>query len=107
MRLIPLQATPNQDRSVQLGGINYKLYVRALQITPDEQQVFLSLYTAAGVAIIDSVLCRDRVYLIREAYLGFNGDLAFFDTQGTTDPQYTGFGTRYVLAWIEPGEIVS
>jgi len=107
MRLIPLQATPNQDRSVQLGGVNYKLRLRALDID-GTQQMFLSLAQAAATSdMIDSALCRDRVRIVRDEYIGFNGDLVFFDTQGTNDPQWQELGTRYVLAWLEPGEVVA
>lgn len=47
------------------------------------------------------VLCRNRVYLVREAYLGFRGDLAFVDTAGNDDPQYAGLGTRWPLLYLE------
>lgn len=97
MLLIPLVATPNQTLSVQLGGVNYQL-----QIAQKTTGVFMSL-SQAGTHIVDSVICRDRVKLVREAYLGFSGDLCFIDTQGTNDPDYKGFGSRYVLAWLQPG----
>jgi len=101
MRLIPIQATRNQDRTVQLGGINYGLH-----IFQNTEGVFMTV-SQAGNVIVASALCRDRVRIIRDAYLGFNGDLTFFDTQGTNDPQWQEFGTRYVLAWLEPGEVTA
>lgn len=107
MLLIPLEATPNQNRSVQLGTINYKFGVRA-QDVDGVQQIFLTLREAgADTDIVTNTLCRDRVRIIRDAYLGFNGDLSFFDTQGTDDPFWQGFESRFVLAWFEPGEVVS
>jgi hypothetical protein len=47
------------------------------------------------------VLCRDLVYLVREAYLGFTGDLTFIDAEGADDPQYSGLGSRWQLVYIE------
>lgn len=49
------------------------------------------------------VLCRNLVYLVREAYLGFAGDFAFVDTAGSDDPQYSGLGTRWQLLYMEAG----
>ena len=45
------------------------------------------------------MLCLNLVGLVRSAYLGFIGQLAFFDTQGTSDPDYSGLGTRYQLVY--------
>jgi hypothetical protein len=39
---------------------------------------------------------------VRDEYLGFIGDLAFFDTQGMTDPDWTGLGSRYILGYFFP-----
>ena len=47
------------------------------------------------------VLCGNLVYLVREAYLGFAGDLDFVDTAGDDDPQYSGLCTRWQLLFIE------
>jgi hypothetical protein len=54
---------------------------------------------------VTTVLCHDRVRLVRSAYLGFVGDLAFVDTQGHADPQYQDLGSRFVLAYLEPLEL--
>jgi hypothetical protein len=54
-----------------------------------------------GNLVIAGVLCRNLVYLVREAYLGFAGDLAFVDTAGSDDPQYTGLGSRWQLLYVE------
>ncbi|MDE1138199.1 MAG: hypothetical protein PW999_00800 [Paraburkholderia tropica] len=47
-----------------------------------------------NAAVKTGIVCRDRVKLIRHAYLGFTGDLAFFDTQGTSDPSYDPASAR-------------
>jgi hypothetical protein len=65
--------------------------------------VYLDLYVA-GVLIIGGVLCLNGVNIVRNAYLGFIGDLAFYDQQGTTDPVYSGLGSRYLLFYFAPGD---
>ncbi|MNT60795.1 hypothetical protein D3C72_1984020 [compost metagenome] len=52
-----------------------------------------------------TVLCHDRVRLVRSAYLGFFGDLTFVDIQGHADPQHEDLGSRFVLAYLEPLEL--
>lgn len=95
--VIPLVKTPNQTLSAMLGGINYKLHV--FQNTTG---VYISV-SQNGTPIIDSVRCHDRVFVVRDAYLGFVGDLSFVDARGFQDPDYTGFGERYFLQYFEPG----
>lgn len=92
---IPLIATPSQSLSVSLGG-------QQCEIQIDQKYtggVFLSL-VVNGISVISCAICRDRVSLVRHPYLPFAGTLAFIDTQGKTDPDYTGFGTRYQLAYL-------
>ena len=51
------------------------------------------------VLIVAGMICLDRVRIVRHEYLGFIGNLVFIDTQGTSDPEYTGFGSRYLLIY--------
>ena len=51
------------------------------------------------------MLCENLNVIVRDAYLGFIGDLAFYDTQGDTAPVYTGLGSRYVLEYFAPSEL--
>ena len=55
--------------------------------------------------ILGGVMCLNATVIVRNTYLGFVGDLAFYDMQGATDPLYTGLGSRYVLAYLVPGDI--
>jgi len=100
MLIVPLSATPNQTITVSLGGQTAQIDVRQKLFG-----VFVDLYVS-NVLIIAGALCLDRNPLVRSAYLGFVGDLAFFDTQGTSDPSYSGIGTRWLLAYLSPGEVV-
>ena len=64
--------------------------------------VYLDL-SVDGVAVATGILCRDRVRIIR--YGGLSGDLMFVDTQGASDPQHTGMGSRWLLLYLLPGEV--
>lgn len=99
MLVIPLAATPSQKLNALLAGQN-------CQIKVYQKTTGLYLDLAINDASIKSgILCLDRVLLIRHAYLGFIGDLTFFDTQGTDDPSYDGLGARYQLVYVEASDL--
>jgi hypothetical protein len=100
MQIIPLQATPNQTFNVGLSP-NQQCRINVYQKQPG---LFFDLYLS-DVAIITGVLCFNLNLLVRNAYLGFIGDFAFVDNQGTNDPDYTGLGSRYQLVYLAPGDI--
>lgn len=93
MQTIPLIVAPSQTLSVVLAGQRCKIAVYQ-----KEQGLFLDL-TMGDQPIVTAIICRDRVRLARYAYLGFVGNLAFMDTQGTDDPVYTGFDGRFKLVY--------
>lgn len=90
---IPLVAAPSQSLSVQLGAQSCRINVRQRRTG-----VFLDLYLQ-DVPVVQGVKAVDRKYLVRAAYTGFVGDLFFVDTQGTSDPEFAGLGSRWQLAW--------
>jgi hypothetical protein len=100
MQIIPLQALPNQTVTVGLGAQNCQInvYTRI-------GALYLDLYVN-NVLIIAGVVCENLNRIVRSLYLGFAGDLAFIDNQGSTDPVYNGLGTRYSLAYIQPSELL-
>lgn len=51
------------------------------------------------------VLCQNLKPIVRYAYVGYLGDLFFFDVQGTNDPIYAGLGTRFLLYYLGPNEL--
>lgn len=99
MKTIPISAVPSQSFSTVLGGQNCQL-----KIYQKSTGVYLDL-SINNVPIITGVICHDRVKLVRQEYLGFIGDLAFSDTQGVSDPDYTGFGSRYLLVYLEASNL--
>lgn len=98
MLFIPLQPVPFQRITVTLAGQPCAIAVRQRSTG-----LFLDL-AVSGADIINGVIARDRNLIVRDAYLGFIGDLTFYDTKGFSDPDHTGLGTRFVLLYLTPGE---
>ena len=99
MMTIPIQAVPSQAFQVQLEsqscGIN--IYQTAFGLFVD---VFVS-----GALIIGGVIGQNLNRIVRDLYLGFVGDLTFIDNEGALDPDYTGLGARFSLAYLTPAEL--
>jgi hypothetical protein len=93
IQIVPTTAVAAQTFSVQLNNQNctINLYQKSTGLYFD-----LILNNAT---IVQTMICLNLVGLIREAYLGFEGQLFFFDTQGTQDPTYDGLGSRYQLIY--------
>jgi hypothetical protein len=99
MQVIPLQAIPNQTLQVQLEG-----QPCTIDIAQYRYGLFMTLHVGDAL-IIASVLCENFTRIVRSLYLGFSGDFFILDTQGTTDPVYTGLGSRYVLCYLTAAEL--
>lgn len=101
MQIIPLQAVPNQTLTVLLGGQNCRINV---------YQKFYGLYLDLAIgntAKLIGVICERGNRIVRYAYLGFIGDLVFFDTEGETEPNFEGLGSRYQLVYLEAADLVA
>ena len=100
-QIIPLKAVPNQTLTVLLANQNCRISV---------YQKFFGLYVdlaIGAVPILNGVIAQQANRIVRYAYLGFVGDLAFFDTQGKSDPHYTGLGSRYQFVYLEAADLVT
>lgn len=95
MLIIPIISTPSQSLNVSLANQNC-----SIEIYQKSTGLFLDLYID-GNMVLQTALCHDRVKLIREQYYPFIGNLSFMDMQGTSDPDYTGLGIRYLLLYLE------
>jgi len=93
MNHIPLRNIPAQKCDVILAGQNCQL-----RVWQKHNGLYLDLLKN-HMAIALGVLCRDRVWLIRESCRGFNGDLFFEDTLGKSDPNYQGLDGRFRLLY--------
>lgn len=113
MQIIPLQPVANQTVAVQLGGQSASVNVYA------KTALFDPVYEPAGstiifcdvmlddLPVISGVPCWESNRIVRDAYLGFAGDLAFFDLQQSLDPQVSGLGLRWVLVWLAPADLAA
>jgi hypothetical protein len=109
MLTIPLLNDGNQ-----LLQINLAQQICLIHIRQARYGVFMDLSASGGLGnvlgvgdpqpMLTGVVCEDRNRLVRDSYFNFVGDLAFIDTQGTDDPDYSGFGTRWFLIYLEPGD---
>lgn len=91
---IPLAAKPAQTLTIALGGQNCRI-----TIVQKSTGLFLSL-DVSNSNIVSNVICQNANRIVRDPYLGFVGDLAFFDLQGSSDPTYDSLGSRYRLAYL-------
>ncbi len=104
MQMIPLQAIPAQTVGVLLNQ-------QAAVITLRQLRTGLYLNLALGTTeIVGLVICRNLDRIVRNAYLGFAGDLFFWDSTGVGDnPDFTGLGndftSRFQLVYVTEGEL--
>jgi hypothetical protein len=99
MLQIPILAVPSQSMTVTLGG-----QLCQISLYQKSTGVYLDL-SVNDAPIVTASLCTDRARLVRHKYLGFVGDLVVVDTMGSSDPDYTGFGTRYALIYLEASDL--
>lgn len=93
VQTIPLSVVANQSFSVVLNDRDVGITLRSLN-----DATYIDVVVGTTVVCAGQV-CRDRVSLTpRAAYLGLADlSLVFADLLGTSDPVWSGFGTRYVL----------
>lgn len=93
LQTVPLLVAPNQSFSVVLNDRDVGITLRTLQ-----GDLYADV-VCNGVPICAGQLCVDRVPITgRARYLGFPDlSLVFADLRGTSDPEWSEFGTRFVL----------
>lgn len=90
---IPLKQVPSQAVNVLLAGQPCTIELRLMG---GRQYFSLSVN---GTVICRNVLMVNLSRIVRAAYTGFIGDFAVIDTQGDEPPQFTGWNTRWLLAF--------
>ena len=70
------------------------------------QFLFLDLYLNNAI-LLYGVICENLNRIIRDTYFGFSGDLCWLDTQGESDPIYTGIGSRFHLCYLSEAELAT
>jgi len=99
MQQIPLQAVPNQSVNIALAGQNCRI-----NIQQRSTGMYCDLYVSDNL-IVGGVICQNLNRIVRDLYLGFIGDLGFYDLQGADDPYYTGLGTRFIFIYLETSDL--
>lgn len=99
MKSIPLNAVPAQTVSTTLAD-----QVVGLRIYQLRTGLYMDVFKD-GELVVGGVICENRNRIVRSAYFGFLGDFVWEDTQGSADPTYEGFGSRYFLYYLEAAEI--
>lgn len=100
--VIPIQAVPSQTVNCVLGGQNCQIAVYY-----KVQGIFVDLAINGVDVFVASLGLNQNPLDPCNSYDGFAGDLYFIDTQGSADPLYTGFGTRWFLLYLTAAEIES
>lgn len=101
MQIIPLLAVPSQNLEVTLANQTCQIVVYQ-----KSTGLYLDLYVNNSL-IIGGVICENLNRIVRSTYLGFVGDLAFIDNEGSADPYFTGLGGRFSLAYLEQSELTA
>lgn len=100
MQEIPLRAIPSQTFTVNLNNQPCQI-----EVYQKLSGLYINLYVNNAL-IIGGVICQNLNRIVRDAYLGFQGDLGFFDnTKQGEDPIYTGLGSRFRLFYLEPQDL--
>ena len=108
MMVVPLHSVPSQTVYVTLNGQPCQI-----DVYQKSTGMFVNLWVN-GALTIGGVIAENQNVIVRDAYLGFSGDLAFFDTMPAqvpggaavpSDPYYTGLGTRFFLGYSLPSEL--
>lgn len=95
--VLPLAPEPSQSVTVTIGDQRMTLDVYQKRFG-----LFVDVYVNDAL-VIGGVLARNLLKIVRSAYLGFVGDVFFYDTQGTDDPVYSGLGDRFVFLYTDTG----
>lgn len=93
MLFIPIKPIPAQVLSVVLSQQRCTI---TLQLRGNH--LYFSL-EVDGIQTVRNRIVRDRVTLSGDECLGLAGQIYMADTQGKSDPEYTGLGSRWLLMY--------
>lgn len=90
---IPVQPIPSQSLNVVLADQPCTIELREIG---GRQYFSLSVN---GTVICSNILIVNNERIVNAQYTGLVGDFASIDTVGDDPPQYTGWGSRWLLAF--------
>lgn len=91
MGKIPLTQEPSQEFQITLDNQNC-----TISIYQKDESVYMDLYVGENPIFL-GVSCLDRVGIKGYDFMSLKGQLWFEDMNGTTNPDYKEFNTRYIL----------
>ena len=100
MLIIPLSAVPSQTLNIVLANQNC-----TINVYKKTTGIYFDLLVD-GLSIVQCVICQNINKLINKLHTEFVGDFTFYDTQGLENPDYTGFGTRFFLVYLETSDLL-
>lgn len=95
MEIIPVSPIPAQRLAVTLNHQNCVITLRSLG---GKQYITLD---CNGERVFTNTIIVDRIPLKKYNYLPFIGDIACIDKQGTSDPDYQEWNSRFFLVYDE------
>ena len=95
------QVIPLQPLAVQSFACTLSDQQAQFTITCTDAGVFADV-VYNGASVIAGRLCLDRTDINPAKYNGLPLGLFFADQQGTSDPAFQGFGTRFLLLYGDP-----
>lgn len=97
MNRVPLAAVPIQTFTMTLGGQSCEISLRQ-----NGANMYFDLRVNNQDVVLSRIVRNKQLLLLDARYKGFRGDFLFNDTQGDTQPTYTGLNARYVLYYLPP-----
>lgn len=99
--IVPVRNLPNQEFTTTLNNqqVRLRIYERRFRShIPNDHRIYIDVILN-NILLIAGAMCQHAVPIIQDITLGFTGDLAFVDTEGTDDPKSSGLGTRWLLVY--------
>jgi len=98
MQEVPIKPVPSQNFYIVINQL-----VNSINLYTRGNYLYFDL-TVNNVPITRCTICRNIAKLVKQGYLGYDANFVFLDTEGETDPVYTGLGTRYKLFYLDAAE---
>jgi len=99
MKIVPIRPVAAQTLKIVLGNQACRI-----DIYQKFYGLFMDLYVD-DVIVKAGTIAQNLNKIVRDEYYGFVGDFVFIDNQGTDDPDYTGLGDRFSLAYLEASDL--
>lgn len=98
MLIVPTSSIPSQSFQIVLDNQDCDI-----ELLTRGERLYLTL-AVDGEIVQANALCLNRVSIIQIPNSKFYGTLAFVDTLGSSNPEYSQLGDRYQLFYWYDGE---